>query len=121
MFLRGRPGRLTYAIVFDEAHRAAELKLIPKMAKECRKFGLSLILASQEASHFAPELFAAPDSTLALRVTHESALCLVQNQAAAADQHAPADRMKQLKNYRAVAFGSPFRHMVTLENLSTGH
>ncbi len=55
MFRCGRPGRLTHAIVFDEAHWAAELKLVPTLVKECREFGLSLILASQEASHFAPE------------------------------------------------------------------
>ena len=36
-------------VVFDEAHRAARLKLIPQFAKECRRFGLSLILASQQA------------------------------------------------------------------------
>ena len=33
------------------------LKLIPQFAKECRKFGLSLILASQEAKDFNASLF----------------------------------------------------------------
>ena len=49
MFARGRQERLTHAIVFDEAHRAGRLKLLPTMAKECRKYGLALIVASQEA------------------------------------------------------------------------
>ena len=40
---------LTHALVFDEAHRAAQLELIPTMAKECRKCGISLVLASWEA------------------------------------------------------------------------
>ncbi|MBL9155173.1 MAG: hypothetical protein JNK37_22005 [Verrucomicrobiales bacterium] len=108
MFRRGRPETLTHAIVFDEAHRASRLKLIPTLAKECRKFGLSLILASQEASDFAPELFAAVDSTLVLRVTDASARCIARNKASAADQRALADRMKQLPNYEALAFGSQF-------------
>lgn len=108
MFRRGRPEALTHAIVFDEAHRAARLKLIPTMAKECRKFGLSLILASQEASDFAPELFAAVDSTLVLRVTDDSVRCIARNKVAAADQRALADMMKQLRNYEALAFGSQF-------------
>ncbi len=108
MFRRGRPEVLTHAIVFDEAHRAAKLKLIPTMAKECRKFGLSLILASQEASDFAPELFAAVDSTLVLRVTDDSARCISRNKLNAADQRALTDRMKQLPNYEALAFGSQF-------------
>lgn len=108
MFRRGRPDALTHAIVFDEAHRAAKLKLIPTMAKECRKFGLSLILASQEASDFASELFAAVDSTLVLRVTDESARCIARNKASASDQRGLADKMKQLPNYEAIAFGSQF-------------
>jgi DNA helicase HerA-like ATPase len=40
-------------VVFDEAHRAARLRLIPTMAKEHRKYGFSLVLASQEAKDFA--------------------------------------------------------------------
>jgi DNA helicase HerA-like ATPase len=108
MFRRGRPEALTHAIVFDEAHRAAKLKLIPTMAKECRKFGLSLILASQEASDFAPELFAAVDSTLVLRVTDDSARGIARNKVAAADQRNLADLMKQLPDYEALAFGSQF-------------
>jgi hypothetical protein len=39
-------------MIFDEAHRAARLKLIPTMAKECRKYGLSFVVASQEAKDF---------------------------------------------------------------------
>lgn len=42
MFRRGIQDRITHAVIFDEAHRAAGLKLIPTMAKECRKYGISL-------------------------------------------------------------------------------
>jgi len=34
MFRRGVQRRITHALIFDEAHRAARLKLIPTMAKE---------------------------------------------------------------------------------------
>src|SRR5262249_13386639 len=34
MFRRGIRQRITHAVVFDEAHRAARLRLIPTMAKE---------------------------------------------------------------------------------------
>ena len=37
MFRRGIQDRITHALVFDEAHRAAKLELIPTMAKECRE------------------------------------------------------------------------------------
>jgi hypothetical protein len=32
------------AVIFDEAHRAARLKLIPTMVKECRKYGTAFVL-----------------------------------------------------------------------------
>ena len=108
MFRRVRPGQLTHAVLFDEAHRASKLTLIPTMAKECRKFGISLIVASQEASDFAPELFAAIDSTLVLRVTDESARQIARNKVSADLQRDIADRMKQLPNYEALAFGSQY-------------
>lgn len=34
MFRRGLQSKITHAIIFDEAHRAAKLKLIPTMAKD---------------------------------------------------------------------------------------
>lgn len=108
MFRRGRPERLTHAVLFDEAHRASGMSLIPTMAKECRKFGISLIVASQEASDFAPELFAAIDSTLVLRVTDESARQIARNKVVADMQREMADRMKQLPDYQALGFGSQF-------------
>ena len=108
MFRRGRPNKLTHAVLFDEAHRASKLFLIPTMAKECRKYGISLILASQEAADFAPELFAAIDSTLVLRVTDESARQIAKNKVVGDMQRELSDRIKQLPNYEAIAFGSQF-------------
>ena len=46
MFYRRPQDRLSHFILFDEAHRAARLKLIPTRAQECRKYGIVLILAS---------------------------------------------------------------------------
>jgi DNA phosphorothioation-dependent restriction protein DptH len=37
MLKRGPQKGLTHAVVFDEAHRASRLKLLPRMAKESRK------------------------------------------------------------------------------------
>ena len=69
MFRRGIQPRITHAVVFDEAHRAAGLKLIPTMAKECRKYGISLVVASQEAKDFNVSLFFAIANYLVLRLT----------------------------------------------------
>ena len=69
MFKRGVKDRITHAIIFDEAHRAARLSLIPTMAKECRKYGISLVLASQEARDFHTSLFSAIANYLILHIT----------------------------------------------------
>lgn len=49
MFRRGVQDRITHSVILDEAHGASRLKPIPTMAKECRKPGVSLVLASQQA------------------------------------------------------------------------
>ena len=79
MFRRGVQHRLTHAIIFDEAHRAAKLKLIPRFAKECRKYGLALVLASQGVRDFDGALFEAVASYLVLRVTEADARTLARN------------------------------------------
>lgn len=50
MFRGGVQDRIVYALILEESHCASQLKLISTMAKECRKSGSSLVLASQEAT-----------------------------------------------------------------------
>ena len=99
MFLRGTQKRLTHAIVFDEAHRASRLKLIPTMAKECRKYGLSLIVASQAAKDFPSELYEAISNYLVLRVVDADAVALTKTILNSVDAPRYANRLKQLENY----------------------
>ena len=79
MFRRGIQDRITHAVIFDEAHRAAGLKVIPTMAKECRKYGISLIVASQEARDFNVSMLSAIVNYLSLRLTETDAKVLVRN------------------------------------------
>ena len=79
MFRRGIQDRITHALIFDETHRAAKLKLIPTMAKECRKYGISLVLASQESRDFDLSVFSAIANYLVLRLTDADARLLVRN------------------------------------------
>ena len=104
MFRRGVQSRITHAIVFDEAHRAAKLTLIPQFAKECRKFGIALILASQEAKDFSESLYSAISNYLVLRVAEPDARSLARKVGATADEKRIADRMKSLDKYTAVYF-----------------
>lgn len=105
MFRRGVQPGLTHAIVFDEAHRATRLKLIPQLAKECRKFGLALALASQEAKDFNPALFSAVGNYLVLRVTEADARVLSRMTGASTQEKRTADRLKSLDRYTALFFG----------------
>ena len=104
MFRRGVQDSLTHAIIFDEAHRAAKLKLVPRFAKECRKFGLALALASQGVRDFDGAMFEAVASYLVLRVTEADARTLARNTGATAEQQRTTDRLKALEPYHAMFF-----------------
>jgi DNA phosphorothioation-dependent restriction protein DptH len=104
MFRRGIQERITHAVVFDEAHRAAGLKLIPTMAKECRKYGISLVLASQEAKDFNVSLFSAIANYLVLRLTEADAKALVRNVASSQQERVLIDKIKQMDRFKALYF-----------------
>jgi len=114
MFRRGRQDRLTHAIVFDEAHRASRLKLLPTMAKECRKYGLALIVASQEARDFDPGLFAAIANYLMLRLTDTDARAMARNVGPSDQQRRITDRIKNLSKFEALFFAEGQRLPVQL-------
>ena len=119
MFRRGIQERITHALIFDEAHRAAGLKLIPTMAKECRKYGISLVLASQEARDFDASLFSTVANYLVLRLTEADAKALVRNVATARQERSLIDKIKQMDRFRALYFceGRPRPSSVRLHSL----
>ena len=104
MFRRGIRDRITHAVIFDEAHRAAGMKLIPTMAKECRKFGISLVLASQEAKDFNSSVFSAIANYLVLRLTETDAKMLIRNVASSQQERMLADKVKQMERFKALFF-----------------
>ena len=104
MFRRGLRDRITHAVIFDEAHRAARLRLIPTMAKECRKYGISLVLASQEARDFDSSVFSAIANYLVLRLTEADARFLVRNVATSQQERALIDRIKQMERFKGLFF-----------------
>jgi DNA phosphorothioation-dependent restriction protein DptH len=101
MFRRGLQDRITHALIFDEAHRAARLQLIPTMAKECRKYGISLVLASQEARDFHVSLFSAIANYLILRLTETDAKAMAKNVTTSDQERVLIDRIKQMDRFRA--------------------
>ena len=104
MFRRGIQDHITHAVIFDEAHRAAGLKLIPTMAKECRKYGISLVLASQEAKDFNRSLFSAIANYLILRLTEADAKVLVRQVGNSQQERVLIDKIKQMDRFKALYF-----------------
>ncbi len=104
MFLRGIQKRITHAIVFDEAHRAGRLKLLPTMAKECRKYGISLVVASQEALDFSTSLFSAIANYLVLRLTDADARFLARNVTSSHQEKVLIDKIKGMDRFKAMFF-----------------
>lgn len=118
MFRRGLQGRITHAVIFDEAHRAARLKLIPTMVKECRKYGIAFVVASQEAKDFDPSLFTAVANYLALRLSETDAKLMAKTFTAADKVGLYADRIKQMPKYRGMYYGEGLRAPINVALLA---
>ena len=73
-------------------------------AKECRKYGLAFIVASQEARDFDAGLFAAIANYLVLRVTDADARAMARNVASSDQERRVADRFKNLPKFEALFF-----------------
>ena len=104
MFIRGVQDRIYNAVIFDEAHKASKLSLIGRMAKECRKYGISMIVASQEVKDFSPSLFAAVSNYLLLRLTDTDAKVAAKNVAPTDMVIRVADRLKSMPKHHAMFF-----------------
>lgn len=117
MFRRGLQQRITHAVIFDEAHRAAKLKLIPTMAKECRKYGIAFIVASQEAKDFDDSLFKAIANYLALRVGDSDARRMAKIFAPSEKINSFADHIKQMPKYQALFFAEGMKGATQLRLL----
>ena len=74
------------------------------MAKECRKYGISLIVASQEARDFNVSLFSAIANYLILRLTETDAKVLVRNVATSQQERVLIDKIKQMDKFKALYF-----------------
>jgi DNA phosphorothioation-dependent restriction protein DptH len=113
MFLRGPQKRITHAVIFDEAHRAAKLKLIPSMVKECRKYGIVFIVASQEAKDFDSSIFTAIGSYLALRLTEADARTIAKILAPSDKIPHYTDNIKQMPKFQAMYYAEGLKEPIT--------
>lgn len=74
------------------------------IASVARKFGIALVLASQEARDFDSSLFSAIASYLALRVTEHDARTIAKRVSTSDVESRVVDRLKHLAKYTALFF-----------------
>jgi DNA phosphorothioation-dependent restriction protein DptH len=74
------------------------------LAEECRKYGISLVLASQEAKDFNISLFSAIANHLVLRLTETDAKVLVRNVASSQQERMLINTIKQMERFKALYF-----------------
>ncbi len=70
MFRWGYAKQLRLAIVLDEAHRLAKDITLPKLMKEGRKFGISVIVASQGMGDFHSDVLSNAGTKIIFRVNY---------------------------------------------------
>ena len=70
MFRWGPADHLRLAIVLDEAHRLAKDITLPKIMKEGRKFGIVVIVASQELTDFHQGVIGNVGTKIVFRINH---------------------------------------------------
>jgi DNA phosphorothioation-dependent restriction protein DptH len=58
MLMKGVTRQLRVMVVIDEAHKLCGDETIVSLVKEARKYGLGLVLSSQETRDFHPSVFA---------------------------------------------------------------
>jgi len=70
MFNWDKANALRLAIVLDEAHRLAKDTTLPKIMKEGRKFGISVVVASQGLADFHSDVVENAGSKVVFRTNH---------------------------------------------------
>jgi DNA phosphorothioation-dependent restriction protein DptH len=70
MFRWGQADRLRLAVVLDEAHRLAKDVTLPKLMKEGRKYGVSVVAASQGISDFHKDVLGNAGAKIIFRTNY---------------------------------------------------
>lgn len=102
MFIRGESSHISHMIIFDEAHRSSKLKLVSAMAKEARKYGLAIIVASQEVKDFDSSVFANVANHLILKLHDTDAKIMAKHLPGGGDGREMIERIKRLPKFHGI-------------------
>jgi hypothetical protein len=79
MLMKGVTKQLRLMVVIDEAHKLCGDETIISLVKEARKYGLGLILSSQETRDFHPSVFANTGTLIALGLEDADATVMAKH------------------------------------------
>jgi DNA phosphorothioation-dependent restriction protein DptH len=79
MLMKGVAKQLKLMVVIDEAHKLCGDETIISLVKEARKYGLGLILSSQETRDFHPSVFANTGTLIALGLEDADATVMAKH------------------------------------------
>ena len=79
MLMKGVTKNLRVMVVIDEAHKLCGDETVVSLVKEARKYGLGLILSSQETRDFHPSVFANTGTLVALSLEEADATIMAKH------------------------------------------
>ena len=78
MVMHGLSKTLRLMVCVDEAHKLCNDPKITELAKEARKYGLGLVLSSQESRNFHPSIFANAGAQIVLALEDADATVMAK-------------------------------------------
>ena len=108
--------KITHALVIDEAHLIRNFDRIPRLAREARKYGVSLVLASQRFNDFDDDVTANAGTAVFFKSNEEDARKVAKHIEHSDQQKEIVDMVRSLENHRAIYYsGVNWQEITTLK------
>ncbi len=116
MVRRGVMKKITHALVIDEAHLIRNFDRIPRLAREARKYGVSLILASQRFNDFDDDVTANAGTAVFFKSNEDDARKVAKHIEHSDQQKEIVDMVRSLENHHAIYYsGRSWQEITTLK------
>ncbi|CAG4907784.1 ATP-binding protein [Acidithrix sp. C25] len=116
MTRRGVMKEITHALVIDEAHLIRNFDRIPRLAREARKYGVSLVLASQRFNDFDDDVTANAGTAVFFKSNEDDARKVAKHIEHSDQQKEIIDMVRSLENHHAIYYsGGGWQEIITLK------
>ena len=108
--------KITHALVIDEAHLIRNFDRIPRLAREARKYGVSLVLASQRFNDFDDDVTANAGTAVFFKSNEDDARKVAKHIEHSDQQKEIVDMVRSLENHHAIYYnGVNWQEITTLK------